>query len=99
MIGLELAVPMLLELVRDGRLALPLLVDLLSTKPARLFNLPGGTLRPGAVANVTIIDPDRVWTVAETSIASRSKNTPLLGITMRGKVSLTMVEGEIRYRA
>lgn len=98
MIGLELAVPLLLELVRNGRLALPLLIDLLSTKPARLFNLPGGTLRPGSVADVTIIDPDRAWTVTDTSIASRSKNTPLLGITLHGKVSLTMVEGEIRYR-
>jgi dihydroorotase len=99
MIGLELAVPMLLELIRDGRLSWPLLVDLLSAKPARLFNLPGGTLCPGSVADVTIIDPERDWTVSEETIVSTSKNTPLVGITLRGQVSLTMVEGEIRYRA
>ena len=99
MIGFEVAVPMLLELVRDGRLPMPLLVELLSTRPAQLFHLPGGTLRPGSVADVTLIDPNREWIVDASSLASRSKNTPLLGMTLRGKVSLTMVEGEIRYRA
>jgi len=99
MIGFEVAVPLLLELVRDGRLSMPLLVDLLSTRPAQLFHLPGGTLRPGSVADLTLIDPNREWIVDESSLASRSKNTPLLGMTLRGQVSLTMVEGEIRYDA
>jgi dihydroorotase len=99
MIGFEVAVPLLLELVRDGRLSMPLLVDLLSTRPAQLFHLSGGTLRPGSVADLTLIDPNRDWIVDESSLASRSKNTPLLGMTLRGRVSLTMVEGEIRYRA
>jgi len=75
------------------------LVDLLSTRPAQLFHLPGGTLRPGSVADLTLIDPNREWIVDESSLASRSKNTPLLGMTLRGQVSLTMVEGEIRYDA
>jgi dihydroorotase len=99
MIGFEVAVPLLLQLVRDGRLSMTLLVDLLSTRPAQLFNLPGGTLRPGSVADLTLIDPNREWTVDESSLVSRSKNTPLLGMTLRGQVSLTMVEGEVRYRA
>jgi dihydroorotase len=99
MIGFEVAVPLLLELVRDGRLSMSLLVDLLSTRPAQLFHLSGGTLRPGSVADLTLIDPNRDWIVDESSLASRSKNTPLLGMTLRGRVSLTMVEGEIRYRA
>ncbi len=99
MSGLELAIPMLMQLVRDGRLSISLLVDLLSTRPAQLFSLPGGTLRPGVVADLTIIDPNREWMVDEASIVSKSKNTPLLGITMQGQVALTMVEGEIRYRA
>ncbi len=97
MIGLEVAVPMLMELVRSKRLSLSLLVDLLSCKPARIFNLPGGSLRPGSVADLTIIDPDREWTVSEDTIVSRSKNTPLLGATLRGQAILTMVEGEIRF--
>jgi dihydroorotase len=99
MIGFEVAVPLLLELVRDGRLSMSLLVDLLSTRPAQFFHLSGGTLRPGSVADLTLIDPNRDWIVDESSLASRSKNTPLLGMTLRGRVSLTMVEGEIRYRA
>ncbi len=97
MLGLELAVPMLMELVRSERLSLSLLVDLLSCKPASLFNLPGGSLRPGSIADLTIIDPDREWTVSEDTIVSRSKNTPLLGATLRGQAILTMVEGEIRF--
>ncbi|MGA7670252.1 MAG: dihydroorotase, partial [Nitrolancea sp.] len=97
MLGLEVSVPMLMELVRSDRLTLSLLVDLLSCKPARLFNLPGGTLRPGSVADLTIIDPDREWTVSEDTIVSKSKNTPLLGATLRGQAMLTMVEGEIRF--
>ncbi len=99
MIGLELAVPMLLELVRDNRLSMSLLVDLLSTRPAQIFNLPGGTLRPGSVADITLIDPESRWTVDGSTIVSRSQNTPLLGVTLCGQVSITMVEGEIRYRA
>ncbi len=97
MLGLELAVPLLLELVRSERLSISLFVDLLSCKPAKLFNLLGGTLRPGSVADLTIIDPDREWTVSEDTIVSRSKNTPLLGATLRGQSILTMVEGEIRF--
>ncbi len=99
MIGFELAVPLLLQLVRDGRLSLSLLVDLLSTRPARLFNLPGGSLVPGSVADITVIDPDSRWTVDGSTIISKSKNTPLLGINLQGQVSMTMVEGVIRYRA
>jgi len=99
MVGFEVAVPLLLELVRDGRLSMPLLVDLMSTRPARLFHLPGGTLRRGSVADLTLIDPNREWTVDESSLASRSKNTPLLGMTLHGRASMTMVQGEIRYRA
>ncbi len=99
MIGFELAVPLLFELVRDGRLPLPLLVDLLSMRPARLFNLPGGSLTPGSVADVTVIDPDARWVVDGSTILSKSKNTPLLGINLQGQVSMTMVEGVIRYRA
>jgi dihydroorotase len=99
MIGFDVALPLLLTLVRDGRLSMPLLVELLSVRPADRFHLPGGTLRPGSIADLTIIDPDREWTVDKSSIASRSTNTPLLGMTLRGRAHLTMVEGKIRYRA
>jgi dihydroorotase len=95
MIGLEVAVPLLLELVRRGDLPLPVLVERLSTGPARIFNLAGGTLKPGSPADVTVIDPDLEWTVDETSIASKSKNTPLLGMRVTGRSVTTILGGEI----
>lgn len=98
MIGFELALPLLLRLVRAGDLSLLTLVDLLSTRPARLFGLPGGRLRPGSPADLIVVDPEQEWNVNETTIASKSKNSPLLGMTVQGKVRLTMVNGEVRYR-
>jgi dihydroorotase len=95
MIGLEVAVPLLLELVRRGDLPLPVLVERLSTGPARIFNLAGGTLKPGSPADVTVIDPDVEWTVVETSIVSKSKNTPLLGMRVTGRAVTTILGGEI----
>src|SRR5262245_8854932 len=62
--GLETAVAVLLDrLVRPGLLDLPTLVARMSSGPARLLSLPGGSLAPGAVADVTILDPERPWTV------------------------------------
>lgn len=99
MIGLELAVPLMLRLVESGRLDLGRLIDHLSTRPARLFNLPGGRLRPGSPADIVVIDPNREWTVGRETIASRSLNTPLLGMTVRGAAVATIVGGEVRYLA
>lgn len=99
MIGLELAIPLLLRLVESGRLDLSRLIDRLSTRPATLFNLPGGRLRPGSPADIVVIDPKREWTVGRDTIASRSLNTPLLGMTVRGAAVATIVEGEVRYLA
>lgn len=97
MIGLELALPLMLRLVRSGRLSLSLLIEAMSTRPAQIFGLPGGTLRPGNVADVVVFDPEASWVVDERSIISRSKNTPLQGMTMTGAVKWTIVGGEVRY--
>lgn len=98
MIGLEVALPLLLRLVEAGRLPLMTVIDRLSTAPARLFGLPGGSLRPGSVADLTVFDPAAEWVVSPETIASKSKNTPLLGMTLRGAVRMTMIAGEVRYR-
>jgi dihydroorotase len=95
MIGLEVALPLLLELVRQGELPLITMVERITSSPARVFNLPGGTLAPGSIADVTVIDPDVRWTVDETSIASKSKNTPLLGMTVQGRAMATILGGEL----
>ena len=74
---------------------LPLLrlIETLSTAPARLFGLPGGTLKPGALADLAIVDLDEPWIVSESGLRSRSKNTCFEGARLQGKVLQTVVAG------
>jgi dihydroorotase len=93
-VGLETAVPLLLDrLVRPGVLDLPTLVTRLSTGPARLLNLPGGSLAPGAAADVTILDLERSWTVDPAAFRSRGRSTPFAGFTGAGAPWMTLVGG------
>jgi dihydroorotase len=93
-VGLETAVPLLLDrLVRPGRLDLPTLVTRLSVGPARLLNLPGGSLAPGAAADITILDLERTWTVDPAAFRSRGRSTPFAGFTGAGAPWMTLVGG------
>jgi len=95
-VGIETAVPLLLDrLVRAGTIDLPTLVARLASGPARLFNLPGGSLAPGAPADVTILDLARPWTVHASAFQSRSRNTPFAGATGTGTAVVTMVGGRV----
>lgn len=95
MIGFELAVPSLLALVRAGHLTMSDLVLRFATEPARLWSLPYGSLQAGFPASLTIIDPEAAWTVTEASIRSKSKNTPMLGMTVKGRAVMTLVNGKV----
>ncbi|MGZ6362851.1 MAG: dihydroorotase [Ktedonobacterales bacterium] len=97
--GLETALASLLALVHVGRLDLATLVAALTVRPARAWNLDAGTLRPGAAADITVFDPDEVWTVEPERFASLGKNTPLVGITLRGRVRQTWLGGMLVYEA
>jgi dihydroorotase len=98
-VGLETALGVIVTwLVEPGILDLPLLVDRMSVAPARVFNLPGGTLRPGAVADVTVFDPAAQWTVDPTRFRSKGRNTPYAGQRLRGRAVYTVVDGRIIYR-
>ncbi|MEK7386145.1 MAG: dihydroorotase, partial [candidate division NC10 bacterium] len=95
-VGLETAVALLLDrLVRPGLLPLPTLVSRLSRDPARLLNLPGGSLAPGAPADVTILDPERELTVDAARFRSKSRNTPFGGWTLTGGPWMTIVGGKV----
>ena len=97
-VGLETAVPLVFDrLVHAGRITLPRLVELLSSNPARILNVPGGTLAEGSAADVTLLVPDMRTTVAAALLRSRSKNTPFDGWTLRGGVGATLVAGRIVY--
>ena len=96
MTGLETAVAVVLELVRAGAFTLPHAIATLTTRGARCFGLDAGgagTLRIGAPADVCVLDPDRRWTVAASALASKSKNTPLLGRDVTGRAVLTLLGG------
>jgi dihydroorotase len=93
-VGLETAVPLLLDrLVRPGILDLGTLVTRLAVAPARLLNLPGGSLAPGATADITVLDLDQPWTVNPAGFRSRGRNTPFAGFTGRGAPWMTIVGG------
>ncbi len=94
-VGLETAVAVLLDrLVRPGLLALDTLVARLSCDPARLLNLPGGTLAPGTRADITILDLERELTVDPSRFQSKSRNTPFAGWRLRGGPCMTIVGGK-----
>ncbi len=97
-IGLELALPLALDLVREGFLSPARLVESLSTAPARVARVDGGTLGEGSRANVTVIDPEKSWKVEKTQLRSRSANTPLLGKELLGAAVATIVDGRIVYQ-
>jgi dihydroorotase len=92
-IGLETLLAVALRLYHNGDVSLMRLVEALSTAPARLFGLPGGTLAPGAPADLAIVDLDAPWIVHERDIRSRSKNTCFESARLQGKVLQTLVAG------
>ena len=83
------------ELVRSGRMNLSRLIALMSTQPARILGVPGGTLGVGAPADVVVLDPEREVTVDAKKFVSRGKNTPFDGRTYYGAVCATIVGGRV----
>ena len=97
-VGLETAVALLMDrLVRPGTLPLPTLVARLSRDPARLLGLPGGSLAPGAPADLTLLDPAARWTIEPARFQSKSRNTPFGGWTVTGKPWKTIVGGRVAW--
>jgi dihydroorotase len=97
MLGLETALPIILDFVRMGTLDDKRAIAALTGAPARAFGLPGGGLAVGAVADLCVIDPERPLTITADELASKSKNTPFLGQTLAGRAVLTLVEGRVVY--
>ena len=93
MLGLETALPIVLDFVRMGTLDEKRVIAALTGGPCRAFGLPGGSLSVGVVADVTVIDPERPFTLAAENLASKSKNSPFVGQTLAGRAVLTLVEG------
>ena len=96
-IGLETLLAAALRLHHDGRVPLMRLIDAMSTRPAQIFGLDAGTLKPGAKADITLIDLDEPWIVAKDMILSRSKNTPFEDARFSGRAVATYVAGKCVY--
>ncbi len=98
MIGLDFAFALLhTELVASGILPLETLLERMATAPARLIGLDTGTLRPGAPADIAVLDLDGETRVERETIHSESSNTPFLGRTLRGAVVHTLVGGQMVF--
>lgn len=95
--GLETAVPLLLsELVGTGRLSLPDLVKAYSCRPAELLGLEGGSLRPGAPADIVVIDLEAAGIIEPQNFYSRARQSPFAGRPYRGRPVMTIVGGKIK---
>ncbi len=98
-VGLETAVSLCLDrLVGSGLVSLARLVELLSTRPAAILGLPGGTLAAGAPADVTVLDLARRVKVDPARFLSKGRHTPFAGWTLKGGPALTVVGGRIAWR-
>ena len=86
------------RLVKTKAIELSTLVDNLTKKPARVLNLPGGEIKIGAKADLTIIDLNASTTYTKENILSKSKNTPWLDQTIASKVMYTLKSGIITYK-
>ncbi len=93
-VGLETAVGLALQLVADGILSMADLVTRMSMSPGRIIG-SGGTLSIGAVADITIIDPEMEWTVKSAEFRSKSRNTPFDGWKLKGRAIRTIVGGRL----
>jgi len=98
-VGLETCVPLVFDrLVHTGRISVRRAIELLSTNPARVLKLPGGSLAEGQPADVTILAPDAPVTIRAAALHSKSKNTPFDGWSLTGAAAATIVGGRIVFR-
>jgi dihydroorotase len=97
-IGLETALPLVLDLVREGVLSLPQAARKLGCNPAKILGVGGGRLVSGGDADLIIVDPDREYEMRREDLQSKSRNTPFLGRSLKGMNLLTMVEGRVVWK-
>ena len=88
----------LMQLVHTKRISLPDMIAKYTVNPARLLNLPKGTLRVGVDGDVTVFDPELEWVPAVSESASKSKNNPFFGWKLKGRAVATVVGGKVAWR-
>ncbi len=96
-VGIETMLTAGLRLVHNGEVPLMTLLKAMSSRPAELLALPGGTLRPGAPADVIVIDPDMPWVLDRDDLKSKCRNTPFDEARLQGRAVRTIVAGRTVY--
>ena len=97
--GLETLLPLSLMMVEQQLIELPQLIEKLTCGPARVLGIEAGTLEPGTDADICVFDPNRPWTVTQNTLKSRGKNTPFINCELKGRVTMTILDGKPVYRA
>ena len=99
MIGLETSLALALtRLYHTKKMDMPAIIRRMSTNPADILRLPRGRMSIGAVADLVIFDPDESWVVDPLLFASKARNTPFAGRTVKGRVKYTIAKGEVIYQ-
>ncbi len=97
-VGLETSLAATLTaLYHTGKVALQRIVTLMCVNPRRILSIPGGSLKPGDIADICIFDPNEEWTVDPAKLHSKSRNTCFKGMTLKGRVKYTILDGKIVY--
>jgi dihydroorotase len=97
-IGLETALGLTLKLVHDKKLTLTRAIELLTNGPAKVIDLPAGSLAPGAAADVCVFDPDATFVYTKDRIQSKSFNSPFIDWELPGVIHFTLVDGKVVYK-
>jgi len=84
--------------MRKAQLPVATIIRALSTRPARILGVEGGSLSAGAPADITLIDPELSWEVDPAEFRSKSRNTPFAGWSLRGRATVTIVGGRVVWR-
>ncbi len=99
-VGLETLLPIAITmLIEPGHLTWPRLIEKLTRNPANILGIDRGTLKPGADADVTIIDPAAEWTIDARTFTSKSRNSPFDGLRVRGRAHAVILSGEVKHQA
>ena len=96
-VGFETALPVVLDLVKEGIIDLNRLVESLTISAARVVGIDGGTLAEGVAGDITIFDPEEEWVVDSTTFKSKGRNTPFNEWRVKGRVKMTLVKGTVVY--
>jgi dihydroorotase len=97
--GLELLLPLALKWAEQSGLALSDALARVTTQPAHILGLDAGHLAVGKAADICVFDPEQYWKVEPAALKSQGRNTPFLGMELRGRVCYTLVNGQIVYKA